>query len=181
MPISPDELAAYFNAAVAVTAFDFDLPVRRISLTVRAGRRDRPQLASLKQYIASRVDRFNCIDSAADYVTVLLSGPVGRVLALENYLAYKEPHLEVARLERGYLEEARLCREPATDTAMAVTVAWLKNYNGGNWDATFVQLWHRADLLLRSDAHQSRVKKMVQEIKKRRCLIAEEIHSIMVE
>jgi hypothetical protein len=179
MPIGADHLAAYFNAAIGVTAFEFGVPLRRLSLEVKSGRRDRPQFGSLKEYISTNIGRFDCIDAALNYTTVLLSGGVGRVIGLEAYLAYPEPHLEMARLERAYLAEARLCREPETDRAMAIAIGWLRNYNGGNADATFAQLWHRADRLLRTPHHAQRVDRVVRDLKKERILAGDEISRIL--
>jgi len=123
MAIPLDELPAYFNAAIGVTAFKFGLSVRRLSLDVKGGRRDRPQLASLSEYIRSRSYIANPDDSTFNYVTVLLSGAVGRVIGLEEYLGYPDPHLERNRLERAYLAEAGQCREQETDSAFAIIVA----------------------------------------------------------
>ena len=179
MPISPDELAAYFNAATVVTGFELGVSVRRISLKATAGIRDRPRLMSLKEYIEARIGDFDCIDAAVNYVTVLLSGAAGRVIGLEEFMAYPKPHLEMGRLVRAYMAEAHQCLEPETDSALAIIIGWLKNYNGGDAEATFGQLWHQADTLLRTQPHRDRLNRMVIELKKKRILEGDEIQGVL--
>src|SRR4051812_23391945 len=86
MPIEPDQSAAYFNAAIAVTATTFDLPVRQLSLKILGGRRFRPKLMLFSEYLPRRGRIYASDRCLREYVTVLLSGSVGRMLAIEEYL-----------------------------------------------------------------------------------------------
>jgi len=179
MPIGAEELAAYFNAAIAVTAFHVELPVRRISVELYCGRRGRPQLAPLNEYVHSRRFQRNPDKSTCDYVTALLSGAVGRVIGLESYLGYSEPHPELRRLRQAYLKEALLCRERETDKAYAIIVAFLDPRNDDDAVTTFVKFWHRADKLLRSKPHCDRLARLVEELKTKRVIGEEEIRKLL--
>ena len=179
MPISPDQLAAYFNAATAITAAHYGLPIRRISLTVIDQRRRRPELMPLAEFAASRQKGSKALQPYIDYATVLIAGSVGRLIGLESHLAYDRPCAETARLERAFLTEATLCFEPDTDVAFSIIVGWLKNANGGNAAATFGQLWRRALLLLRRSPHHERLALLVEILKRRRELTGDHITAIL--
>ncbi len=179
MPINPDQLAAYFNAATAVTAARYDVPIRRISLTVKNKRRRRPELMPLGEYVGSRKKGSRAVQPYIDYATVLIAGSAGRLLGLESHLAYDHPCVETARLERAYLTEATLCFDPDTDFAFAIVVGWLKNTNGGNAAATFGQLWRRALMLLRRSPHRGQLALLVDALKQRRELTGDHINAIL--
>lgn len=179
MPISPDHLAIYFNAAVATAAYQFGIAVERLSLRINARRRERPLLAPLADYVKS------CGRSAPpgqpyiDYATVLLAGSAGRFLGLEAFLAYPRPHLDVLRLQRAHLAEATLCLEPETDRAFAIIVARLSHLDDGDAETTFASLWGRALQLLRQPDQQRRMAAVVAAFRQRRELQGQEILAIL--
>jgi hypothetical protein len=179
MPISPDHLATYFNAGMATAAYEFGVAIRRISLQVNAGIRERPQLMPLATFVASRRKMSTPNQAYIDYATVLLAGSAGRCLGLEAYLAYPRPHLEMERLQRAYLCEAALCLEPETDRAFSIIVAQLHKLHNGDAATTFDALWSRAIQLLRQPPPHRRLEMVVEAIRQQRVLNAQELVRIL--
>jgi hypothetical protein len=181
MPIPAEELAAHHNAAIVVAAYHYDVTVVSASIKLHRGRRGHPVLMSQADYFASRVPGRSSREAASDYVTTLLAGTVGRVLALEFYLGLEELHPELLRLRRGYLAEAFECREPETDAAFAMILAMLGGLDGGDVPRTFTRLWCRAETLLRADLHRSRMGLIVHALKREQALDGHELLELLCQ
>lgn len=179
MPINPEQLALYFNAGIATAAFEFGVTVHRISLRLNAGKRDRPRLTPLRQYVQSRPSGRDPLQPYVDFCTVLLAGSAGRLIGLEAYLAYPKPHLDNLRLERAHLAEAGLCLEPETDRAFSIIVGRLEDLHNGDAQVIFNELWRRALHLLRQAPQRARMEALAAAIRQRRVIEGPEIAKIL--
>lgn len=179
MPIGPEDLAAYFNAGIAISGSRFGITVRRLSLRVENKKRVRPSLTPLSHYLRGVKNPSHRAQIAREYATVLLSGTVGRFIGVEHYLAYAFPSIEIVRLERGYLLEARQCIEPETDQAFGIIVGWTKDLNSGNAMLTFGQVWKEALVVLREPSRQAALISLVAALKKKREMYEEDIEAAL--
>ena len=179
MSIPAEELAAHHNAAIVVAAYHCDVKVVIASIKLHRGRRRRPVLMPAADYFRSRAPGRSSCEAASDYVTTLLAGTVGRVLALESYLGLADLHPELLRLRRAYLAEALECREPETDAAFALILAMLGGLDGGDVPRTFTRLWWRADTLLRAGLHRSRMGVIVGALKREQALNEHELLELL--
>src|SRR3954447_10096959 len=175
MSIESSHLAAYFNAAIAVAAFAVDLRVQRVRVELYGGRRGRPRLMLLAEYVRRRSRGFTFDRCIREYVMVLLAGTVGRALAIEAELGLPAVHPERSRLKRAYRLEAQACREPETDRAYATVVASFDVDDHHDVLHELGALWEEADRLLSSDINQRRLGALVEALKQREVLVDEQI------
>lgn len=179
MPINPDWLAAYFNAGLATIAYEYGIAVERLSLRVRDGRRDRPRVQPLQEYVKFQAGGEDPMLPFVGYATTLLAGSAGRFIGLDAHLAYPRPHIDQDRLKRAHLAEAQMCLEPETDRAFALIVGRLEGMHHGDADETFRHLWGSAHWLLRQPPNNERLARIVNELRRRRTLDGEEIAGLL--
>jgi hypothetical protein len=176
-PVNIELLPAYFNAGMAVAAFEYGVKVHQLSLRVRDGKRDRPKLASLDDFLRERNQPTIDVRGYFDYATVLVSGTVGRLIGLEDHLDLPELNIERLRLERAFLHEACLCNEQETDRALTIIVGYLFGLERSDPLKVMRRLWRRANLLLRQDAQRARLNYLANEILRRRKMTLQEIEA----
>lgn len=179
MPINPEFLATYFNAATAAAAVRYGVRIKRISLKLRNGRRERPRLMPLTDYVQAYRGAIGVGQAHVDYATTLLAGSVGHWLGLERHLAYSRPQADLGRLEQAHLAEALMCAEPETDRAFAIILGRLNAIDGGDSVATFKRLWRRASQLLRQQPHWEHLERIMEALRERRVLNGREVLEIL--
>ena len=156
---------AYYNAGIGVLARKLNIGLRQLTIGFEHQYFSGPKLEGLQELsLADVAFSASGRQEIEDYLTVCLGGIAGEQI----YVLANRRQLHWAQGDAAYLwkfwRRTQECGDPEVDRAFAIAMAYLRNYDLGDPNATVWRLWQRAVNLLQQLPQREQLDRLAKQL-----------------
>jgi hypothetical protein len=157
-----EELEAYYQAGIGVVATKLGVPLRVLSVGYDAAVKPGLPIEPLEEGLEPRSPCDAIL--IEDYLTACVSGAAARFIRSEQRQRQFGRCVQGAALEVRCLREIWQGWEPESERALVVALAFLRDKDGGDAEATMYRLWHRAVRILQAPAEREQLDRLARQL-----------------